>query len=149
MFNPSTVRPMPRLPLPRGSAHDSWVIDMIKPELVSQTWTLETAPYFYTSAGAWVRKAMPARGVIRASRLLDVLADYAERMRGELHDEFKVPRETSARAVADLIVATVLVEDNTSFAVVLVEPTGRVWFRYQLNDDVWAWHPDAPRERTR
>lgn len=136
---------MPRLPLPRGPEHQSWVIDLTPPELVRPTWTPETAPYNYTPAGVWVRKAMPARGVMLAPRLLVKLADYVNRMRGELHDEFRVPRDYSARPVAELILATALVEDDTTFAVVQIEPNGRVWFRYRLDADRWAWHPDAPK----
>lgn len=144
-MNALSVRPMPRLPLPRGSEHESWVIDMTPPHLVGQTWPGGTAPYSYSPAGVWVRKAMPARGVIRAWRLLDKLADLVERSQGDLHDEFKVDRDTHSRAVADLILVKALVHDGTSFAVVLVEPNGRVWFRYRLATDVWAWHPDAPK----
>lgn len=149
MFNASTVRAMPRLPVPRGTEHESWVIDMTPPELVSRTWTPETAPYNYSPAGVWARKAMPARGVIRARRLLDKLADLVERSQGDLHDVFKVARDTHPRVVADLILAKALIEDGTSFAVVLVEPNGRVWFRYRLNADVWAWHPDASKAGAR
>ena len=144
-MNASSVRPMPRLPLPRGPEHDAWVIDMTPPQLVSQTWPGGTAPYSYSPAGVWVRKAMPARGVIRAPRLLDVLADFAERMQGDLHDEFEVDRDYPPRAVADLILAKALVEEGTPFAVVLVEPNGRVWLRYRLTTDVWAWHPDSQK----
>lgn len=144
-MNALSVRPMPRLPLPRGPEHESWIIDMTPPDLVSQTWPGGTAPYSYSPAGVWVRKAMPANGVIRARRLLDKLSDLVERMQGDLHDEFRVERDTHPRVVADLILAKALIEKDTSFAVVLVEPNGRVWFRYRLNTDVWAWHPDASK----
>lgn len=55
----------------------------------------------------------------------------------------------AASANSSSILAKALIEKDTSFAVVLVEPNGRVWFRYRLDADVWAWHPDAPKAGAR
>lgn len=127
-----------RLPLPRNEDHVAWVVDQ-------QHRKDRREPSNYeTRATAWVHLAMPERGQIRAERLLARLANYAERMQGDLHDEFKVPRDMVCDDLAQVILAKALIEKGTPFAVYNVEPSGRAFFFYRLNR--WAtWHPDAPR----
>jgi hypothetical protein len=117
---------------------------MTPTEWVRQTWTPETAPYNYTPAGVWVRRAMPDKGYMLGPRLLAVLADYAERMQGELHDEFRAERDRPAEDLAQLILALALIEDGTPFYTLMVEPTGRVWMTYRMQRFA-SWHPNAPR----
>jgi hypothetical protein len=121
---------------------------MTPPALVRKTWTPDTVPYSYTPAGVWVRRAMPARGYMLGPRLLSRLADYANRMQGEVHDEFRVPRDAPDDDLAQLILAKALIERDTTFCVLNVQPNGRVWFFYRMQRTP-SWHPDAPRTEGR
>ena len=147
-MNPITsVRPTPRVPLPRGPEHEVWIVDMTPPALVRKTWTPATAPYSYTPAGVWVRRTMPDKGWMLARRLLARLADYAGRMEGELHAEFRAEREAPPEDLAELIVATALIEDDTPFCVLNILPSGRARLFYRMECTAVSWHPDARRPR--
>ena len=143
-MNEERIREARRIPLPRGDEHEAWVFDTTPTEWLRKTWPAHKAPYRYSPAGVWVRKAMPRNGRMLAPRLLAKLADFALRMQGDLHDEFKQPRDVDPDDLAVLILVKALVEEGSPFVVYNVEPSGRVWFF-----DEWvrlaSWHPDAPR----
>lgn len=143
-MNEERLREARRIPLPRGEEHQAWVFDTTPTEWLRKTWPAHKCPYSYSPAGVWVRKAMPRNGRIRAERLLAKLADFVVRMQGDLHDEFKVPRDSAPEDVAQLILAKALIEAGTPFVVYNVEPSGRVWFFHRLRRTA-SWHPDAPR----
>jgi hypothetical protein len=143
-MNEERLREARRIPLPQGPEHEAWIFDVTPTHWLRRTWPANKCPYRYTAAGVWVRKAMPRSGRVRAERLLAKLADFAERMQGDLHDDFRVPRDTPTRLVAELILARALVEERTPFVVYNVEPTGRVWFFHRCERTA-SWHPRAPR----
>ena len=142
-MNTERLREARRIPLPKRG-HEAWVLDTTPTEWLRRTWPTSQCPYSYTPAGVWVRLAMPRNGRIRAELLLTKLADFADRQRGELHDEFKVPRDTPAREVAEHVLARALMEKQSPFVVYNVESWGRVHFFHRSR--VWhSWHPKAPR----
>ncbi|KAA1423189.1 hypothetical protein [Nocardioides antri] len=139
-MNESTVSRKVRLPLPRNEDHVAWVVDQYRRK------DRRDPSNYETPATAWVHLAMPDRGQVRAERLLARLADFADRMQGDLHDEFRVPRDFSCDDLAQIILAKALVEKGTPFAVYNIEPSGRAFYFYRLIR-LATWHPDAPRPK--
>jgi hypothetical protein len=145
MSNDITLRSTPRIPLPQGPDHEAWIFDTTPLAWLRKTWPAHKCPYAYTPAGVWVRKAMPKAGCIRAQRLLAKLTDFADRMQGDLHDEFKLPRSCSAQDLAELILATAVIERDTPFMVYRIKPNGRTIVFHRLRPLVGSWHPNSPK----
>lgn len=113
------------LPLPRpGEDPNSWVVDTTGPSLTRKTYYTDNVPYSYSATGLWVRLAM-RRDRRRTQKVLRILADWAYRMQGELHDAVKLPRDCDPSDVANVMfVEAVLVDPRSPFVIVTVWPTG-------------------------
>lgn len=113
------------LPLPRpGEDPNSWLVDTTGPPLTRKTYYTANVPYSYSATGLWVRLAM-RRDRRRTQKVLRILADWAYRLQGELHDAVKLPRDRDPLHVAYAAMAdAVLFDPRSPFIIVTVWPTG-------------------------
>ncbi len=125
-MNNETLALFRNLPLPRpGEDPNSWLIDTTGPSLTRKTYYGTTnVPYSYSATGLWVRLAM-RRDRRRTEKVLRILADWAYRMQGEMHDVAGVGRQWQPSDVANAVfVNAVLADKRSPFVIVTVWPTG-------------------------